>query len=53
MLCPSPLANGGVDWEEFDYRTYMQKDLEATDLDEPHSKFGINLVKSARLKPNR
>ena len=42
-----------VQWHEFDWKTYIKKDLIETDIDFPTDRFGINLPKSIEIGVNR
>jgi len=42
-----------LEWHEFDWKTYIKKDLIETDIDFPTDRFGINLPKSIEIGVNR
>ena len=42
-----------LQWHQFDWKTYIKKDLIDTDIDFPTERFGINLPKSIEIGVNR
>lgn len=43
----------GVPWYEFDWKTYVKKDIQDGDKKDPLNRFGIHLLNSVDLGVNR
>ena len=42
-----------LNWYDFDWKTYIEKDLTQEDVKEPEKRFGLNLVQSIKIGVNR
>ena len=40
-------------WNQFDWKQFQEKDLTEDDVLHPIKRFGVNLVRSSKIVPNR